>query len=234
MVVFDFVVAEVVFLVERAVADFHGEVRPDTSMMGGASSGRIASAISRSSALRFSSTMPFCPARSWGEVACENARSMVAEVMMTFQDPALRQDALEVAEDEVNVQAAFVRPSMMRVEKRRSSLSFWISASRMPSVMSLIAVFAHFGGESHLVADGLTDFLTKFFGDAFSDGRAASRRGWVWPMVGPLSPRPRSRHILGIWVVLPEPVSPAMMTTWLSRIAFMISSRRSLTGSSSG
>ena len=32
------------------------------------------------------------------------------------------------------------------------------------------AVFAHFGGESHLVADGFTDFLTEFFGDAFGDG----------------------------------------------------------------
>lgn len=32
------------------------------------------------------------------------------------------------------------------------------------------AVFAHFGGESHLVADGFTDFLAEFFGDAFGDG----------------------------------------------------------------
>ena len=31
-------------------------------------------------------------------------------------------------------------------------------------------MFAHFGGESHLVADGFTDFLTEFFGDAFGDG----------------------------------------------------------------
>ena len=32
------------------------------------------------------------------------------------------------------------------------------------------AVFAHFGGEPHLVADGFADFLTEFFGDAFGDG----------------------------------------------------------------
>ena len=31
-------------------------------------------------------------------------------------------------------------------------------------------MFAHFGGESHLVADGFTDFLTELFGDAFGDG----------------------------------------------------------------
>ena len=32
------------------------------------------------------------------------------------------------------------------------------------------AVFADFGGESHLVADGFADFLAEFFGDAFGDG----------------------------------------------------------------
>ena len=32
------------------------------------------------------------------------------------------------------------------------------------------AVFADFGGESHLVADGFADFLSEFFGDAFGDG----------------------------------------------------------------
>ncbi len=39
---------------------------------------------------------------------------------------------------------------------------------------------------------------------------------------------------MGIWVVLPEPVSPAMITTWWSRMARMISSLRWLTGSSAG
>ena len=63
--------------------------------------------------------------------------------------------------------------------------------------------------------------------------RAASRRGWVWP-ISPFSPRPSSRHILGIWVVLPEPVSPAMMVTWLAAMAAIRSSRRSETGSSAG
>ncbi len=63
--------------------------------------------------------------------------------------------------------------------------------------------------------------------------RAAMRRGWVWP-IAPRTPRPSSRQIFGSWVVLPDPVSPATTTTWLSRIAASRSSRRALTGSSSG
>ena len=53
--------------------------------------------------------------------------------------------------------------------------------------------------------------------------RAAMRRGWVWP-IWPVTPRPSSRQILGSWVVLPDPVSPATMTTWWSRIASAMSS----------
>ena len=63
--------------------------------------------------------------------------------------------------------------------------------------------------------------------------RAAMRRGWVWPIMA-VMPRPSSRQILGSWVVLPLPVSPATMTTWWSRIASAISWRRAETGSSSG
>src|SRR3954470_21403845 len=60
--------------------------------------------------------------------------------------------------------------------------------------------------------------------------RAASRRGCVWTIAS----RPSSRHIFGNWVVLPEPVSPATTTTWLSRMARRSSSRCSVTGSSGG
>ena len=63
--------------------------------------------------------------------------------------------------------------------------------------------------------------------------RAAIRRGWVCPIC-PVTPRPSSRQILGSWVVFPEPVSPAMITTWWSRMAAAISSLRWLTGSSGG
>ena len=63
--------------------------------------------------------------------------------------------------------------------------------------------------------------------------RAAILRGWVCPIM-PRTPRPSSMQILGIWVVLPEPVSPATITTWWSRIASRISSCFWLTGSCSG
>ncbi|OUD87007.1 hypothetical protein BC477_03355 [Clavibacter michiganensis subsp. michiganensis] len=46
--------------------------------------------------------------------------------------------------------------------------------------------------------------------------------------------RPSSRQIFGSCVVLPDPVAPATMTTWLSRMASAISSRIRLTGSSGG
>ena len=60
--------------------------------------------------------------------------------------------------------------------------------------------------------------------------RAAMRRGWVCAM----RVRPSSRQIFGSWVVLPDPVAPATITTWLSRMARAISSRAALTGSSGG
>ncbi len=63
--------------------------------------------------------------------------------------------------------------------------------------------------------------------------RAAIRRGWVWPIIA-VMPRPSSRRIFGIWVVLPEPVSPETITTWFSAMARAISARRAETGSSSG
>ena len=63
--------------------------------------------------------------------------------------------------------------------------------------------------------------------------RAARRRGWVWPIMAP-TPRPSSRQSFGIWVDLPDPVSPAITTTWLSRIVSRISWRRWVIGSSAG
>ena len=62
--------------------------------------------------------------------------------------------------------------------------------------------------------------------------RAASRRGWVQP-ISPASPRPAARHSLGICVVLPEPVSPAITTICRSRISLTISSARAVIGSDS-
>ena len=62
---------------------------------------------------------------------------------------------------------------------------------------------------------------------------AATRRGCVQPIFASM-PRPASRHILGICVVLPDPVSPAMTTTWFSRMARTMSSLRAVMGKSGG
>ena len=62
---------------------------------------------------------------------------------------------------------------------------------------------------------------------------AAMRRGCVWPISPPppcARPRPSASAIFGSWVVLPEPVSPQTMTTWCAADrARAISSRRALT-----
>ena len=47
-------------------------------------------------------------------------------------------------------------------------------------------------------------------------------------------PLPSAKAILGNCVVLPDPVSPQTMTTWCACMADMMSSRRALTGRSSG
>src|SRR5512135_3042370 len=64
---------------------------------------------------------------------------------------------------------------------------------------------------------------------------AARRRGWVTP-TRPAMPRPASRHIFGIWVLLPQPVSPETMTTRRrgERKAATISPARVVIGSSGG
>ena len=46
----------------------------------------------------------------------------------------------------------------------------------------------------------------------------------------PVTPKPACKQILGSWVVLPEPVSPATMMTWCCCIRARIPSASSLTG----
>lgn len=124
--------------------------------------------------------------------------------------------------------------SMMIVSYCCNSRSVWISASMMPSVISLTSVlsptwsvkrtFQPTASPSGVCSSSATRSATV---------RAAIRRGWVWP-IRPRTPRPSSRQILGICVVFPEPVSPATITTWWSRIAARISSFFRLTGNCSG
>ena len=88
-------------------------------------------------------------------------------------------------------------------------------------------------GEAHLVADGGPELDARAPRRALGDRprRDAPRLGVA---DAPSSPRPSSRQIFGIWVVLPDPVSPATTTTWWSRSAAAMSSRRSTTGRCSG
>ena len=66
---------------------------------------------------------------------------MVAEVMMTLRSGRRGQQLLEVAEDEVDVEAALVRlVDDQRVVLAQHRGRVCISASRMPSVISLTSV----------------------------------------------------------------------------------------------
>jgi hypothetical protein len=62
---------------------------------------------------------------------------------------------------------------------------------------------------------------------------AAIRRGCVQPICW-FTPRPIAIQIFGSCVVLPEPVSPATITTWCAAIAFAMSATAAEIGSASG
>ena len=128
---------------------------------------------------------------------------------------AAGEQLLEVAEQEVDVEAALVR----LVEDDR------VVAAQHPVALDLgeqdavgheldQRVVADVVGEADLVADGARRAACRAPRRcARRRVRAAIRRGWVWPIC-PRTPRPSSRQILGSCVVFPEPVSPATMTTW--------------------
>ena len=108
---------------------------------------------------------------------------------------------------------------MSYCSRQRSSC---VSASRMPSVMSLMTVGAGHVREADLIADRGPSGVPSSSAIRAATLRAAIRRGWVWPIS--LTPRPSSRQILGNWVDLPEPVSPQTITTrsprWPRRCPF--------------
>jgi hypothetical protein len=69
---------------------------------------------------------------------------------------------------------------------------------------------AHPVVEPHGVADGVADLGAELLGHPLGDrpGGDAARLGVADPP-SRSRPRPASRHSLGNWVLLPEPVSPA-------------------------
>ena len=124
--------------------------------------------------------------------------------------------------------------SMIRVSYSSRSRSERTSASSRPSVTNLTRVSGEVRSRKRILAPTCRPHSTPISSASRRESEvAATRRGWVTAMRASL-PRPARRQILGIWVVLPEPVSPATMTTGCSRTAARISSARRLIGSCSG
>gem|GEM_PF-6089985 len=87
------------------------------------------------------------------------------------------------------------------------------SASSIPSVISLMTVSVPDRSSKRILQPTSRPQDTSSSSAMRREmDNAATRRGWVQPIMA-RAPSPASRHILGIWVVLPEPVSPAMTTT---------------------
>ena len=148
----------------------------------------------------------------------------------------LRQQPLEVAEQEVDVEAALVG----LVDDDRvvlAQLPVALQLGQQDAVGHQLDPAGLRGpvGEPDLVADQVAQLGAELLGDPLGD-----RAGGDPARLGvPDQPRPcrraaSSRQIFGSWVVFPEPVSPATITTWWSRIAAAMSSRRWVTGSSGG
>ena len=124
--------------------------------------------------------------------------------------------------------------SMMTMSYSSRSGSLRTSASSMPSVIILIRVSGAVRSWKRILQPTSRPHSTRSSSASRRDReRAATRRGWVQAMRA-WRPKPASRHILGIWVVLPEPVSPAMMTTGCSLTAWTISSFQAVMGRSAG
>ncbi len=132
-----------------------------------------------------------------------------------LQVRALRQQLGEVAQQEVDVEG----PLVGLVDDDRvvgAQLAVGLDLGEQDAVRHQLdegGVRVHLVGEADLPADGLAEGVRSSSATRSATVRAAIRRGWVCPIM-PRTPRPSSRQIFGIWVVLPEPVSPATMTTW--------------------
>ena len=122
--------------------------------------------------------------------------------------------------------------SIIMVSYLLKNLSWPNSANKIPSVMSLTTDCAvPCSLKRILKLTVLPSCSPNSSAIRFATLRAASRLGWVCPIC-PVIPRPASIANFGNWVVLPEPVSPATIMTWLSIIAWIKSSARWLTGKS--
>ena len=146
-----------------------------------------------------------------------------------------RQQLAEVAEDEVDVEAALVGlVDDQRVVAAQVAIAVQLGEQDPVGHHPHERPVAHPVVEAHRVADVTADASTRARRrPARRSFAPRTRRGWVWP-IRPATPRPSSRHILGSCVLLPDPVSPATTTTWWSRIVASRSSRRAVIGRASG
>ena len=122
----------------------------------------------------------------------------------------------------------------MMVSYSRINGSDCTSANSMPSVMNLITVSRVVWSLKRTLQPTSRPHVTfNSSATRFETDNAATRRGCV-QAIRPLKPPPAAKQIFGICVVLPDPVSPAIMTTEFARNASTISPERALMGSSGG
>jgi hypothetical protein len=125
----------------------------------------------------------------------------------------LRQQLLEVAEQEIDVQAALVRlVDDQRVVLAEPRIALRLGEQNAVGHQLDVGLRRSAVGEADLVADHRPSSLSSSCAMRAAVERAAMRRGCVWP-IRPVVPRPSSRQIFGNCVVLPEPVSPQTITT---------------------
>ena len=136
---------------------------------------------------------------------------------MILQVGPARQDLAQVAEQEVDVQAALVRlvdddrvvGAQQRIalglgEQDAVGHQFDAGAGREPVL------------EADLVAHDLAERRLQLLGDPPGDagGGDAARLGVPDQAAAVSASRPSASAIFGSWVVLPEPVSPQTMIAW--------------------
>ncbi len=148
---------------------------------------------------------------------------------------ALRQQALEIAKQEVDVEAALVRfVDDDRVVGPQQPIALRLGEQDAVGHELHVRLGRDLVGEAHLVADRVAQRASPAPPRCARPPCARRCAAAVCGRSGRSTPRPSSRQIFGSCVVLPEPVSPHTITTWCSRIARAISSRRATTGRSSG
>ncbi len=159
--------------------------------------------------------------------AAKRSGSIVAEVMITFRSGRCGRIRLQVAEQEVDVQAALVRlVDDDRVVAAQQPVALDLGQQQAVGHQPHQRVLARAVVEAHRVADRLAERDLQLVGDPLGDrarGQPARLRVRDRPAHAAARARGRSSAAASS---CPSPVSPATTTTWWSRIAASRSSRR--------